>query len=90
MPRFIAVSTVPAGDAFDPEAVALWAQYAKERYDKVMAWFSDQHLAVQAIGALFTFLVVVGTLWLLGAVDWTAELFGIDWPWLNSPIGLGA
>ncbi|MCV7300073.1 TIGR02611 family protein [Mycobacterium barrassiae] len=71
-----------------------WARrllaYAKERYDKVMAWFSDQHIAVQAIGVLFTFLVVVGTLWLLGAVDWTAELFGIDWPWLNSPIGLGA
>jgi uncharacterized protein (TIGR02611 family) len=71
-----------------------WARrllaYAKTRYDKAMAWFSEQHIAIQAIGALFTFVVVVGTLWLLGAADWTAELFGIDWPWLNSPIGLGA
>jgi hypothetical protein len=29
------------------------------------------------------------TLWLLGALDWTGELVGIDHPWLNSPIGVG-
>jgi uncharacterized protein (TIGR02611 family) len=71
-----------------------WARrllaYAKERYDKVMAWFARQHIAVQGLGALFTAAVVVLTLWLLGAIDWTAELVGIDWPWLNSPIGLGS
>jgi uncharacterized protein (TIGR02611 family) len=70
-----------------------WARrllaYAKERYDKAMDWFHRQHIAVQAIGGILTALIVAGTLWLLGAVDWTAELFDIDWPWLNSPIGLG-
>lgn len=71
-----------------------WARrllaYAKERYDKVMAWFRARHWSVQVLGGIFTALVVVGTLWLLGAADWTAELFGFDWPWLNSPIGLGS
>ena len=32
---------MPAGDAFDPEAVALWAQYAKERYDAGEKRLSD-------------------------------------------------
>jgi uncharacterized protein (TIGR02611 family) len=71
-----------------------WARrllaYAKERYDKAMDWFHDQHIAIQVLGGIFTALVVAATLWLLGAVDWTAELVGIDWPWLNSPIGLGS
>ena len=71
-----------------------WARrllaYAKERYDKVMDWFRRQHIAIQVLGGIFTALIVVATLWLLGAVDWTAELVGIDWPWLNSPIGLGS
>ena len=70
-----------------------WARrllaYAKERYDKAMDWFRRQHIAIQAIGGVLTALIVVATLWLLGAADWTAELVGFDWPWLNSPIGLG-
>lgn len=71
-----------------------WARhllaYAKERYDKVMAWFQRQHAIVQVLGGLFTALVVFATLWLLGAVDWMAELFGFEYDVLNSPIGLGA
>jgi uncharacterized protein (TIGR02611 family) len=71
-----------------------WARrllaYAKERYDKAMDWFHDQHIAIQVLGGIFTALIVAATLWLLGAADWTAELVGIDWPWLNSPIGLGS
>ena len=71
-----------------------WARrllaYAKERYDKAMAWFQERHWSIQILGGIFTALVVAGTLWLLGAADWTAELFGVDWPWLNSPIGLGS
>jgi uncharacterized protein (TIGR02611 family) len=70
-----------------------WAQrvlhYAKERYDTVMDWFHRQGAVVQILGGVFTALVVGLTLWLLGALDWTAELFGLDWPWLNSPIGVG-
>jgi uncharacterized protein (TIGR02611 family) len=71
-----------------------WARrllaYAKERYDKVMAWFKAQGLWVRVLGAAFTAAVVVATLWLLGALDWTGELVGIEHRWLKSPVGLGS
>jgi uncharacterized protein (TIGR02611 family) len=71
-----------------------WARrllaYTRRRYNKVMAWFRRQGRWVQAIGAAFTGAIVVATLWLLGAVGWSAELVGIQHEWLKSPIGLGA
>jgi uncharacterized protein (TIGR02611 family) len=70
-----------------------WARRAlawtRRRYDRVMDWFKAQGLWVQALGFVLTAAVVVATLWLLGALSWTAGLFGIEWPWLKSPIGLG-
>lgn len=70
-----------------------WARrllhYAKVRYDRFMDWFGGQGRFVQFLGIVFTASVVVATLWLLGAVDWTGELLGIEHPWLNSPIGVG-
>jgi uncharacterized protein (TIGR02611 family) len=71
-----------------------WARsvlaYARERYDRAMAWFKAQHIAVRTVGAAFTGAVVVATLWLLGAVGWSADLVGLEHTWLKSPIGLGA
>jgi uncharacterized protein (TIGR02611 family) len=65
-------------------------KWVRARYDAAMGWFKRQHIAVRGIGAAFTALVVVGTLWLLGAVGWSANLVGLEWPWLMSPIGVGA
>ena len=71
-----------------------WARrllaYARVRYDRVMDWFKRQGLFVQALGALFTMAIVVGTLWLLGAVHWSAGIVGLEHEWLKSPIGLGS
>ena len=71
-----------------------WAQrllaYARQRYDKVMAWFRRQSRWVQALGAAFTGAIVIATLWLFGALGWSAELIGVQQEWLKSPIGLGA
>ena len=71
-----------------------WARHAlawtRRQYDRVMDWFKAQGFWVQALGFLLTAAVVVGTLWLFGALSWTAGLFGIEWPWLKSPIGLGS
>jgi uncharacterized protein (TIGR02611 family) len=71
-----------------------WARqllaYVRERYDKVMDWFKRQGRWVQALGAAFTAAVVVSTLWLLGAIGWSAGLIGLDHECLKSPIGLGA
>lgn len=65
-------------------------KYARARYDTAMAWFGRQHIAVKGVGTAFTAVVVVATLWLLGALSFGADLVGIEWAWLKSPIGLGA
>lgn len=71
-----------------------WARrllaWVRERYDRVMEWFKSQGLWVQVLGALFTVAVVVGTLWLLGALKFAAGLVGFERPWLQSPIGIGS
>ncbi|MHA0286907.1 TIGR02611 family protein [Mycobacterium sp. C3-094] len=71
-----------------------WARrllaWVRERYDKVMDWFSRQGLWVKILGVVFTAAVVIGTLWLLGPLNFAARLVGIDWPWLQSPIGIGS
>ena len=71
-----------------------WARrllaYAKKRYDAVMEWFHRQGWLTQVAGGAVTALIVVATLWLLGALDWSGEFVGIDHPWLNSPIGVGS
>jgi uncharacterized protein (TIGR02611 family) len=64
--------------------------FTRDRYDSVMSWFRRQGWWVQALGAVFTAAVVVATLWLVGAVGWSAGLLGLDHPALDSPIGLGA
>ncbi len=64
--------------------------YTRHRYDRAMSWFRQQSWWVQALGALFTAGVVVATLWLLGALAWSAKLIGLYHPALDSPIGLGA
>ena len=71
-----------------------WARrllnFARDRYNRFMGWFWNQGLWVKILGAVFTAAVVVGTLWLLGALSWGARLFGLDWPWLKSPLGIGS
>jgi uncharacterized protein (TIGR02611 family) len=64
--------------------------FTRGRYDSAMAWFRRQDWWVQALGAVVTAAVVVATLWLVGAVNWSAGLVGLDHPALESPIGLGA
>ena len=71
-----------------------WAKrllkWTRERYDRVMDWFKRQGLWVQVLGFVLTALVVVGTLWLFGALSFVAGLVGFEQPWLKSPIGLGS
>lgn len=64
--------------------------FTKRRYDKAIGWLRNQSWWVQALGALFTAGVVVLTLWMLGALAWSAKLIGLYHPTLDSPIGLGA
>ena len=64
--------------------------YTRRRYDTAMAWFRGRPWWVQALGAVFTGAVVVATLWLFGAIGWSARLLDLEHPMLRSPIGLGA
>lgn len=64
--------------------------YTRRRYDEAIGWLRQQSWWVQALTALFTAGVVVLTLWLLGALAWSAKLIGLYHPTLDSPIGLGA
>lgn len=64
--------------------------FTRARYDTAMAWFRGRPWWVQALGAVFTAAVVVATLWLVGAIAWSARLLGLEHPMLRSPIGLGA
>jgi uncharacterized protein (TIGR02611 family) len=64
--------------------------FTKHRYDKAIGWLRNQSWWVQALGALFTAGVVVLTLWLLGALAWSAKLVGLYHPTLDSPIGMGS
>ncbi|CAN3128677.1 TIGR02611 family protein [Mycobacterium sp. smrl_JER01] len=70
-----------------------WARrllaYVRIRYDAAMGWFKRQGLWVQVLGALFTFAVVVVTLWLFGVLGFMGGLLGLDYGWLDSPVGIG-
>ena len=70
-----------------------WARrtltYTRGQYDTAMSWLRRQPAWIQGLGAVLTAAVVVATMWLLGAVDWLADLVGLEHPLLRSPIGLG-
>lgn len=67
-----------------------WAErvlrYAKHRYDGWNAWLKRQRPLVKVAVWLTTAAVVVLTLWLLNAYALVGGWFGIEWPWLSSPI----
>lgn len=60
--------------------------YTRRHYDRAMVWIRRQSWWVQAVGALFTAAVVVLTMWVLGALAWSAELVGLYHPALDSPL----
>jgi len=60
--------------------------YTRRHYDRAMTWMRGQSWWVQAVGALFTAAVVVLTLWLVGALAWSAKLVGLYHPALDSPL----
>lgn len=67
-----------------------WAErvlrYAKHRYDGWNAWLKRQRPLVKVAVWLTTAVVVVVTLWLLGAYALVGGWFGLEWTWLESPI----
>jgi uncharacterized protein (TIGR02611 family) len=61
-------------------------KFVKRYYDAWVEWLKRQNVVVKALVLLATGLVVVATCWLLGAFGLVGGWFGLDWPWLQSPI----
>ncbi|MEV0682152.1 TIGR02611 family protein [Actinosynnema sp. NPDC050436] len=61
-------------------------RFAKRYYDAWVEWLKRQNLFVKAMVLSATALVVAVTCWLLGAFSLVGGWFGLDWPWLGSPI----
>lgn len=67
-----------------------WARrvlrYARRRYDAWTDWLGRQSVAVRLMVLGLTGLVVLTTLYLLGALHLVAGWVGLDgWTWLQSP-----
>jgi uncharacterized protein (TIGR02611 family) len=67
-----------------------WAErvlrYAKGRYDAWNDWLKRQRTLVRVAVWTATAVVVILTLWLLNAYGMIGRWFGLDWPWLSSPL----
>lgn len=61
-------------------------RFAKGKYDEFMAWFARQSPTVKVLSALVTAVIVVATLWVLGAIDMVGGWIGLDHPLLESPL----
>lgn len=64
--------------------------FVKLRYDNFMRWFARQSLWVRGAGALLTMVVVLGTMWMIGALEMMSGWVGLQQTWLQSPIGIGS
>lgn len=69
-----------------------WAKrllrHARGRYDAWNAWLRRQSWALRLGVLALTCLVVVTTVWLLGAFYYAAQVMQLGhWTWLQSPIG---
>ncbi|GAA3361120.1 MULTISPECIES: TIGR02611 family protein [Saccharopolyspora] len=60
--------------------------FTKRHYRRWSNWVSRQHWTVKLGIAALTGIVVVLTLWLLGMYATIGRWFGVDWPWLTSPL----
>ncbi len=60
--------------------------FARGKYDAWLEWIKRQHWSVQGVFGLGTALVVVGSLWVLGALQTVGGWVGLHHEWLASPL----
>ncbi len=68
-----------------------WAQrtlrWFRARYDAWTEWLSRQHWVVRVLILLATGLLVLATLWVIGALSTIAGWLGLEeWTWVRSPL----
>lgn len=60
--------------------------FAKHHYHRWVAWLSRKHPTTKLAVMAGTCLIVLATLWVIGAFDLVAGWFGLKWQWLASPL----
>ena len=67
-----------------------WARrvlvFLRHRYQAWSRWLGRRHWIVRLLALLFTFAVVLATLWVLGVFALIGGWFNTHWTWLRSPI----
>lgn len=67
-----------------------WAQdalhWTRSRYDAWTDWLRSQRPLVRLAVITLTCVVVLATLWLVGAFGLVAGWVGLHWDWLRSPL----
>ncbi len=68
----------------------LWAQrvlgWVRARYDAWVEWTRQQSPIVRLGVITLTGVIVLVTLWVVGAFGMVAGWFGLQWDWLRSPL----
>lgn len=62
---------------------------ARRRYDAIAAWYGRQAWWVRALLVATILAVGLAVGWFVGVGARLGSLVGYDWPWLDSPLGLG-
>jgi len=67
-----------------------WARrvlrFARRQYDRWSDWVKNQGWPVRILMFVLTAVIVIATLWLLNAYGMFADVIGLQWPWLQSPL----
>ena len=67
-----------------------WAQSVldtvKGKYDEWQDWLKAQSTTAKTIFWLFTFSVVVTTIWLLNGYGFMNDILNLGWDWVRSPL----
>lgn len=61
--------------------------YARRKYQAWVAWLGRQSNPVRLLVSLALLLLVAVCVWLVGAFALVAGWFGLEWSWLQSPLG---
>lgn len=61
-------------------------QFTKHHYHRWMRWLGRRHPVVKLAAMAATCLLVLATLWVIGAFALVGGWFGLRWEWLQSPL----
>jgi len=68
------------------EFAAKLLKYARDKYDRFVAWLKRQNLFIQIAALALTGLVVVTTVWLLNGFGIINSVLSLNQDWLISPL----